>query len=174
VTKKKKIDEDDNFEALRAEIEVAFDSGNTTKVIKLIKKNEYGNLVAHTTVEDDHLPPLFVPLRDSVASMDLKSNSWQKVARTLEEILEAIKDNWPSYILDKAVNAIGVTHIGKNEMPVAETLRDFIIHDATYKDSKSCKLKFDDIFRKYGMQTKKEVLEEWGGRRPQDATTRVR
>jgi len=151
------FNEKDNFEDLRAEIKLSFETGHPVRAIPLIKNLRYGSLIAQETEEG--VTPLFEVIRDEVQIKDL-NDSWERVTRVLEKLLAAVQGNWSQQLLDKAVNFTGITHSDEEGKPVRETMRDIIVNDPVYKNNEKCKRAFDKIFDKYRMMTKQEVLTE--------------
>src|SRR5271156_4435731 len=102
---KKIIDEDSNFAELSDVIQLAFETGNSKEAVSLIANDEYGSLIVRET-DDEAVPPLFKAVRASIMSMNFNNKSWKKPAKALDKILEAVKGDWPEYLLDKTVNVI--------------------------------------------------------------------
>ena len=155
---KKVIDEHTHFQDLREAITIAFCAEKEKKqealkeAIRLVAHPEYGFLMDR--VEERVAIPFDV-MRDKIYVGDFNPKTWRSTAKTLDAILDALKDNWSPDLLHRVVNhiseSVNYQSVSGDVKGHVETLRDMIENSDVYKKSVACRTAFNDIFGKYNM-----------------------
>ena len=161
-----------NYEELKSYLNIAFDDPsekNIQAVVNLLENPEYTFLLNEAQNEKhkkNKSNMIFAIVSDSALIGGSDNKKWIKFTDVLDRVLTVAKEQMPASTFDATVNYIGANlksfqkdKDGK-KIDLLDTMRGIISQSECYEDSIACRTRFNDLFRKFGLKTKEQYLQD--------------